>query len=115
MVSEQDNSVCKNFINIIIILATMVGLSLGSYTFCTWYGCNSWTSVMGADLICNGCVNAAYHIKNFQIDLYGSMFSLITYKITSMVNKASSPTDTFIFEDYSLGRNSPRRLNVKRN
>ena len=99
MVREQDNSVCKNFINLVIILATMVGLSLGSYTFCAWYG----------------CVNAAYHIKNFQIVLYVSMFSLITYKITSMVNKASSPTDTFIFEDYSLGRNSPRRLNVKKN
>ena len=114
MVSEQDNSVCKNFINIIIILATMVGLSLGSYTFCTWYGCNSWTSVMGADLICNGCVNAAYHIKNFQIVLYGSMFSLFTYKITSLVNKASSPTDTYIFEEYILGKNSPRRPNVKK-
>ena len=114
MVSEQDNSACKNFINLIIILATMVGLSLGSYTFCTWYGCNSWTSVMGADLICNGCVNAAYHIKNFQIALYGSMFSLFTYKITSMVNKASSPTDTYIFEEYILGKNSPRRPNVKK-
>ena len=105
MVREQDNSVCKNFINLVIILATIVGLSFGSYTFCTWYG----------------CVNAAYHLNNFQIVLYGSMLSLITYnslityKMTSLMNKASSPTDTFIFEDYSLGRNSPRRLNVKKN
>ena len=105
MVREQDNSVCKNFINLVIILATIVGLSFGSYTFCTWYG----------------CVNAAYHLNNFQIVLYGSMLSLITYnslityKMTSLVNKASSPTATFIFEDYSLGRNSPRRLNVKKN
>ena len=47
MIREQDNSACKNFINLIITLVTMVGLSFGSYTFCTWYGCNSWTSFMG--------------------------------------------------------------------
>ena len=100
MVHEQANSVCKNFINFVITLATIVGLSFGSYIFCIWYGCNSWTSFMGADLICNGCVNAAYHLKNFQIALYGSMFTFHTYKMTGMVNKASSPTATFILENY---------------
>ena len=114
MIREQDNSACKNFINLIITLVTMMGLSFGSYTFCTWYGCNSWTSFMRADLICNACVDAAYHLKNYQVALYGSMFSLITYKMTSLVNRASAPTNTFIFEDYSLGINSPRQLNVKK-
>ena len=114
MIREQDNSACKNFINLIITLVTMVGLSFGSYTFCTWYGCNSWTSFMRADLICNACVDAAYHLKYYQVALYGSMFSLITYKMTSLVNRASAPTNTFIFEDYSLGINSPRQLNVKK-
>ena len=113
MIKEIKNSSCKNFINLIVSLGVMTGLSFGSFTFCTWYGCNSWMSFMRADLICNACVDTAYHLKNYQVALYGSMFTLITYKMTSLVNRASAPTNTYIFEDYSLGRNSPRRLRVK--
>ena len=113
MIKEIKNSSCKNFINLIVTLCSMIGLSFGSFTFCTWYGCNSWMSFMRADLICNACVDTAYHLKNYQIALYGSMFTLITYKMTSLVNRASAPTNTYIFEDYSLGVNSPKRLRVK--
>ena len=110
---EKDNSSWKNFITLIVTLGVMTGLSLGSFTFCTWYNCNSWSSLMGLDLICNACVNTVYHLRNYQIALYGSMFTLITYKMTSLINKVLPPTDIYIFEDYSLGRNSPRRFKVK--
>ena len=113
MIKETDNSACKNFINLIMTLGVMTGLSFGSFIFCNWYGCNSWMSFIRADLICNACVDTAYHLKNYQVALYGSMFTLITYKMTNLVSRASAPTITYIFEDYSLGINSPRRLRVK--
>ena len=113
MIKETDNSACKNFINLFITLGVMTGLSFGSFIFCNWYGCNSWMSFIRADLICNACVDTAYHLKNYQVALYGSMFTLITYKMTNPVSRASAPTNTYIFEDYSLGINSPRRLRVK--
>jgi hypothetical protein len=102
----------KSFMNMVLTLAFMIGLSFGSYQFCTWYGCNGWSSFMRSDLICNACVDTAYHLKNYQISLYGSVFTLITYKMTTLVNRAAS-SDKYIFEDYSLGKNSPRTLKVK--
>ena len=60
---------------------------------------------MRADLICNACTDAIY-----QTSIYGIIFTLITYQFTILINKASSQTDTYIFEDYSLGKKSPRSL-----
>jgi len=91
----------------------MIGLSFGSYQFCNWYGCNGWTTFLRYDLICNACVDTAYHLKNYQISLYGSVFTLVTYKMTSFINKAGSPAEKYIFEDYLLGKKSPRRLKTK--
>ena len=104
----------KNFVNISLTLGLMTGLSYGSYQFCNWYGCDGWSSFLRSDLICNACVDAAYHLKNYQISLYGSAFTLISYKLSSLISKASAPTDTYIFEDYDLGRNSPRSLKPKK-
>lgn len=102
--------------NLILTLGFLTGLSFGSYQFCNWYGCNNWyacnnwLSFMRADLICNACTDANYHLKNYQTSIYGSIFTLITYQFTTLINKASSKSDTYIFEDYSLGKKSPRSL-----
>jgi len=89
-------SVFKNSMNLILTLGFLSGLSFGSYQFCNWYGCNNWLSFMRADLICNACTDANYHIKNYQTSIYGTQ------------------TDTYIFEDYSLGKKSPRTLKTKK-
>ena len=104
----------KSFMNMILTLVFMIGLSFGSYQFCTWYGCNGWSSFMRSDLICNACVDTAYHLKNYQISLYGSVFTLITYKMSSFINKSAAPADKYIFEDYLLGKKSPRSLKIKK-
>ena len=91
--------------NLILTLGYLTGLSFGSYQFCNWYGCNNCLSFMRADLICNACTDA-----NYQTSIYGSIFTLITYQFTTLINKASSKSDTYIFEDYSLGKKSPRSL-----
>ena len=103
-------SVFKNSMNLILTLGFLTGLSFGSYQFCNWYGCNNWLSFMRTDLICNACIDASYHLKNYQISLYGSIFTLTTYQITTLINKASAPSEKYIFEDYSLGKKSPRNL-----
>lgn len=115
MIHEKDNSAFKNFMNLWLTLGFMTGISFSSYQLCNWYGCNSWTGFMRADLICNACIDISYHLKNYQIALYGSIFTLLSYKMTSLINRAGAPTDKYIFEDYSLGRNSPRRLKEKKN
>ena len=99
------NSSFKNFINLILTLGFMAGLSFCSLYFCNWYGCNSLSSFFRADLLCNACVDASYHLKNYQISLYGSIFTLITYKLTSLINRAKCPSNQFIFEDYSFNKN----------
>ena len=104
----------KNFANLSLILGLMTGLSYGSYQFCNWYRCDGWSAFLRSDLICNACVDASYHLKNYQISLYGSVFTLISYKLSSLISKASAPTDKYIFEDYDLGRNSPRSLKPKK-
>ena len=101
---------CKKFINLVLTFGIILGLSIGSYQMCNWYGCNGWSAFLRSDLICNACVDVAYHLKNYQISLYGSVFTLITYKMSSFVNKAGAATETYIFEDYTLGKNSPRTL-----
>lgn len=98
----------KTFVNLTLILVSMATLSAGSYKFCESYGCNSWTNFLRADIICNACVDVAYHLKNYQISLYGSIFTLMTYHMTSLINKAGVPSETYIFQDYKLGRNSPK-------
>ena len=41
------------------------------------------------------------------------MFTLISYQLTALINRAGTQTDTYIFEDYILGKNSPRSLKIK--
>ena len=103
-------SVLKNIMNLIFTLGLLTSISFGSYQFCNWYGCNGWTSFMRTDLICNACTDASYHLKNYQVSLFGSLFTLITYQMTTLINKASAPSENYIFEDYSLGKKSPRTL-----
>jgi len=107
-------SAFKNCLNLILSMSFMIGLSASSYQFCNWYGCHGWSSLFRSDLICNACIDTAYHLKNYQISLYGSVFTLITYKMSSFINKASTPTDKYIFEDYLLGKKSPRSLKIKK-
>ena len=109
----MENNAFKNFMNLILTLGIVTGLSLFSYRFCYWYGCNSFMKFMGTDLVCNACIDSTYHLKNYQISLYGSVFTLVTYKMTTLMNRASSPTQTYMFEDYVPGRNSPPRLRLK--
>ena len=103
-------SIFKNFMNLIFTLSLLTSISFGSYQFCNWYGCNGWLSFLRADLICNACTDASYHLKNYQVSLFGSLFTLITYQMTTLINKASAPSENYIFEDYSLGKKSPRTL-----
>lgn len=100
----------KNCVNLFITLSLMTGLSFGSYQFCSWYGCNGWLSFIRADLICNACIDTSYHLKNYQISLYGSTFTLLSYQLTKLINRASVDDDTYIFEEYELGKKSPRQL-----
>ena len=109
---ESDNSARNIIINMVITLGCIVSLSFARCTFCNWYGCNSMMSFMGTDMICNACVDVAYHLKNYQIALYGSVFTLLSYKMTNLVNLATSSKE-LIFKDYSLGINSPRKLGVE--
>jgi len=90
----------------------MTGLSFGSYQFCMWYGCSGWLAFMRSDLICNACVDASYHLKNYQISLYGSVFTLLSYQLTKLINRASFDSDKYIFEEYDLGKKSPRKLKL---
>ena len=100
---STETSSFKNFINLILTLVFMAGLSFSSIYFCNWYGCNSISSFFRADLICNACVDTSYHLKNYQISLYGSIFTLITYKLSSLINLAAAPSNQYIFEDNSFG------------
>ena len=109
----MENDSLKNFMNLIFTLSVMCGLSFFSYQFCNWYGCNSLWALLRADLICNACTDSSYHLKNYQISLYGSLFTLLSYQLTSLISKAGAQTDTFIFEDYHLGKKSPRSLKLK--
>ena len=93
------NNVFKNFVNLVTTMSFMTGLSFFSYQFCDWYGCHGWSAFLRADLICNACTDASYHLKNYQISLYGSVFTLITFKMTTLISKAGSPTDTTFFDE----------------
>ena len=103
----------KNFANLLLTLGAMTGLSYGSYQFCNWYECDGWSAFLRSDLICNACVDASYHLKNHQLSLYGGVFTLITCKLSSFISKASSPSEKYIFEEYDLGKKSPRSLKLK--
>ena len=104
----------KNFANLLLTIGLMTGLSYGSYQFCNWYGCDGWSAILRSDLICNACVDASYHLKNHQLSLYVGVFTLITSKLSSLISKASSSSDNYIFEEYELGKKSPRSLKVKK-
>lgn len=106
-------SAFKNLINLILTLGFILLLSYFSYEFCNWYGCSSWSYLLRSDLICNACTDISYHLKNYQISIYGGMFTLVSYHLTTLINKAAAPSDKYIFEDYSLGEKSPRSLKPK--
>jgi len=108
------SNVYKNVINLLMTTGFIGGLSFLCFRSCDWYGCNGWSSILRADLICNACTDVSYHLKNYQISLYGSMFTLISYQLTSLINRAGAQTDTYIFEDYQLGKKSPRSLKTKK-
>ena len=108
-------SAFKNLINLILTLGFILLLSYFSYEFCNWYGCSSWSYLLRSDLICNACTDISYHLKNYQVSIYGGMFTLVSYHLTTLINKATAPSDRYIFEDYSLarGEKSPRSLKQK--
>ena len=106
-------SAFKNLINLILTLGLILLLSYFSYEFCNWYGCSSWSYLLRSDLICNACTDISYHLKNYQVSIYGGMFTLVSYHLTTLINKATAPSDKYIFEDYSLGKKSPRSLKQK--
>ena len=58
---KKNDSAFKNVAYLFLTLGLMTGLSIGSYQLCNWYGCNSWSGFMRADLICNACIDVAYH------------------------------------------------------
>ena len=66
------------------------------------------------DMVCNMCIDISYHFKNYQYTLYGGTISLLSYRLHSLINWVRSPNEKYIFEDYVLGKNSPRRLNIKK-
>ena len=33
-------------------------------------------------------ISDSYHLKNYQTSIYGSMFTLITYQFTTLINKS---------------------------
>lgn len=108
-------SAFKNLINLILTLGLILLLSYFSYEFCKWYGCSSWSYLLRSDLICNACTDISYHLKNYQISIYGGMFTLVSYHLTTLINKATAPSDKYIFEDYGLVQEgkSPRSLKQK--
>jgi hypothetical protein len=108
-------TILKNFANLLLTLGAMTGLSYGSYRFCNWYECDGWSAFLRSDLICNACVDVSYHLKNHQLTLYAGVFTLFTSKLSSFISKASSSSsDNYIFEEYELGKKSPRSLKLKK-
>jgi len=56
-------------------------------------------------LTCTVIIHTDNWISFYQVSIFCGMFTLIAYKMT----KAFEP-DTYIFEDYKLGKKSPRTL-----
>jgi len=90
------------------------GLSMIGQMACQWWGCYeiSFINIFRGDLICNSCIDMSYHLKNHQIAIYGSLFALLSAQLTKFINN-SIPIEIPTFADYSLGKNSPRKLNIK--
>jgi len=103
------------FINIMITTFILGSFSYINQIFCQWWGCNniSFINILRGDLICNSCLDISYHLKNHQIAIYSGIFALLSSKLTHLIYKAESSTHKYIFEDYSLGKKSPRELNPK--
>ena len=90
------NTDLKTFINMLSVFGFIGGLSLASHQFCNLYGCNSWFHFLRTDMICNMCTDISYHLKNYHISLYASGVTLVTYKMTSLVNLAASKSDKLL-------------------
>ena len=113
---EQEQSALKKFTYIMITTFIMSGCSFLSQIVCQWWGCYDITFVnlFRADLICNTCTDVSYHLKNHQIAIYGSVFTLLTCQLTNLINRVESPINKYIFDDYPLGKKSPRKLKLKK-
>ena len=92
------NADLKTFINMFSVFGFLSGLSFASHQLCNWYGCYSWFYFLRTDMICNMCTDISYHLKNYHISLYASGITIITYKITNLVNLASTKSDKLLFE-----------------
>ena len=88
----------KTFINMASAFSILSGLSFGSHQLCSWYGCYNWYSFIRTDMVCNMCTDISYHLKNYHISLYASAATLVTYKMTTFINLASSKSDKLLFE-----------------
>ena len=92
----------KHFINLILTMSFMSGLSFFSFQFCNWYGCNSFVNMLRVDLVCNTCTDISYHLKNHQMSIYGSIFTFLSYQLSTLINKAGSQNDKYIYEEYII-------------
>ncbi len=79
-------------------------LTLGLLTGISCISCISFTSN------CNITVDSRVYFHH--ISIYGSIFSFVTLVASKMTTKAFEH-DTYIFEDYKLGKKSPRTLKNK--
>jgi len=77
--------------NLILTLGLLTGISCISFTSnYNIFIVNSW-------------------IYFYQLSIYGSICSLVALIASKMTTKVFEP-DTYIFEDYKLGKKSPRTL-----
>lgn len=92
------NADLKTFLNMIFAFGLISGLSFGSHQFCNLYGCYSWFYFLRTDVICNMCTDISYNLKNYHMSLYASAITLVTYNMTTLVNRASTKSDKLLFE-----------------
>jgi hypothetical protein len=84
------DSCFRIFANVFMTTVFTGGISFSTLEFCNWWGCNTWTAIFRTDLVCNACTDVSYSLKNYQTSLYGTMFSVLSYQMTELVNKAVS-------------------------
>ena len=92
------NADIKIFINIISMTCFIGSLSFTSHQLCNWYGCYNWNYFLRTDMICNACTDVSYHLKNYHVSLYASAITIATFKMTTLVNSATTKSDKLLFE-----------------
>ena len=88
----------KTFLNMVSAFGFISGISFLSHQLCYWHGCYSWYSFLRTDMVCNMCTDISYHLKNYNISLYASGVTLVTYKMSNFVNLAAAKSDKLLFE-----------------